>query len=61
VEKVYTSGQKRRLAPQIKREFKRRLKEHHRMGRNYLVHVSGDATNAALAAASYNCRRLLRG
>jgi hypothetical protein len=31
------------------------------MGRNYLVHVSGDATNAALAAASYNCRRLLRG
>src|SRR5262249_40960549 len=42
--KVYTSGQKRRLTPQIKREFKRRaaiepvighLKEHHRMGRNY--------------------------
>ena len=41
--KVYTTGQKRRLTPQIKREFKRRaaiepvighLKENHRMGRN---------------------------
>jgi hypothetical protein len=55
--KVYTSSQKRRFAPQIKREFKRRaaiehvghLKEHQRLGRNYLVHVSGDATNAVLA------------
>src|SRR5262249_12254343 len=61
--KVYTSGQKRRLTPQIKREFKRRaaiepiighLKEYHRMGRNYLAHASGDATNAVLAAAGYN-------
>src|SRR2546423_120614 len=66
--KVYTSGQKRRVTPQIKREFKRRaaiepvighLKEHHRMGRNYLAHASGDATNAVLAAAGYNFRRLL--
>src|SRR5215471_2744796 len=66
--KVYTSGQKRRLTPQIKREFKRRaaiepvighLKEHHRMGRNYLAHASGDAVNAVLAAAGYNFRRLL--
>src|SRR5262249_40038005 len=48
--KVYTSSQKRRITPQIKREFKRRaaiepvighLKEHHRMGRNYLAHASG--------------------
>src|SRR5262249_53906139 len=40
--KVYTSGQKRRVTPQIKREFKRRaaiqpvirhLKEHHRLRR----------------------------
>ena len=40
------------------REFKRRaaiepvighLKEHHRMGRNYLAHASGDAVNAVLA------------
>src|SRR5262245_12047861 len=65
--KVYTSGQKRRVTPQIKREFKRRaaiepvighLKEHHRMGRNQLAHASGDAINAVLAAAGYNFRRL---
>jgi len=40
---IYTSGQKRRVTPQIKREFNRRaaiepvighLKERHRMGRN---------------------------
>jgi transposase, IS5 family len=64
--KVYTSGQKRRLTPQIKREFKRRaaiepvighLKVHHRMNRNHLAHASGDA--AVLAAAGYNFRRLL--
>ena len=63
-----TSGQKRRLTPQIKRKFKRRaaiepvighLKEHHRMGRNHLAHASGDAINAVLAAAGYNLRRLL--
>ena len=67
--KVYTTGQKRRVTPQIKREFKRRaaiepvighLKEHHRMGRNHLAHASGDAINAVLAAAGYNFRRLLR-
>src|SRR5215472_1079403 len=66
--KVYVAGQKRRVTPQIKREFKRRaaiepvighLKEHHRMGRNYLAHASGDAINAVLAAAGYNFRRLL--
>ncbi len=65
--KVYTSGQKRRVTPQIKREFNRRaaiepvighLKEHHRMGRNHLAHASGDAINAVLAAG-YNFRRLL--
>ena len=63
-----TSGQKRRLTPQIKRKFKRRaaiepvighLKEHHHMGRNYLAHASGDAINAVLAAAGYSFRRLL--
>ena len=66
--KVYTTGQKRRVTPQIKRDFKRRaaiepvighLKEHHRMGRNHLAHASGDAINAVLAAAGYNFRRLL--
>jgi hypothetical protein len=30
------------------------------MGRNYLWHRQGDATNAVLAAAGYNFRRLLR-
>ena len=62
------TGQKRRLTPQIKREFKRRaaiepvighLKEHHRMRRNHLAHASGDAINAVLAATGYNFRRLL--
>src|SRR5262249_27353997 len=66
--KACTGGQKRRVTPQIKREFKRRaaiepvighLKEHHRMGRNYLAHASGDAINVVLAAAGYNFRRLL--
>ena len=65
---VYTAGQKRRITPQIKREFKRRaavepvighLKDH-RMGRNYLAHSGGDAANAVLAAAGYNFRRLLQ-
>jgi transposase, IS5 family len=67
--KVYTAGQKRRVTPQIKREFKRRaaiepvighLKQEHRMGRNHLAHASGDAINVILAAAGYNFRRLLR-
>jgi IS5 family transposase len=66
--KVYTTGQKRRVTEQIKREFKRRsaiepvighLKDDHRMGRNYLAHSSGDAINAVLAAAGYNFRRLI--
>ena len=56
--RVYTSGQKRRLTPQIKRELRRRaaiepvighLKAEHRMGRNYLAHHAGDAVNAVLA------------
>jgi transposase, IS5 family len=29
------------------------------MGRNYLVHASGEAINAVLAAASYNLGRLI--
>jgi transposase, IS5 family len=67
--KVYTSRQKRRLTPQIKREMRRRsaiepvighLKEEHRMDRNYLAHRHGDANNALLAAAGYNFRRILK-
>jgi transposase, IS5 family len=66
--RVFTAGQKRRVTPQIKRELRRRsavepvighLKSEHRMGRNYLWHRQGDATNAVLAAAGYNFRRLI--
>src|SRR6201982_1620008 len=65
----FTSGQKRRMTPQSKREVRRRsavdpvighLKSEHRMGRNYLWHRQGDAINAVLAAAGYNFRLLLR-
>ena len=66
--KIYTSGQKRRMTPAIKREMRRRaavepvighIKNEHRMGRNYLAHEQGDAINAVLAAAGYNFRLLL--
>jgi transposase, IS5 family len=61
--KIYTSKQKRRVTPQIKREMRRRaavepvighLKEDHRMDRNYLAHRHGDLNNAVLAATGYN-------
>jgi IS5 family transposase len=67
--KIYTSKQKRRVTPQIKREMRRRsavepvighLKDEHRMGRNYLAHRHGDFNNAVLAAVGYNFRRLIR-
>ena len=67
--RVFTSGQKRRVTPQIKREMKRRsavepvighLKGDHRMGRNYLAHRAGDAANAVLAAAGYNFSLIIR-
>jgi IS5 family transposase len=67
--KIYTSKQKRRVTPAIKREMRRRaavepvighLKEDHRMDRNYLAHRHGDFNNAILAAAGYNFRRLIR-
>ena len=66
--RVYTSGQKRGVTTQIKRDLRRRpavepvighLKEGHRMGRNYLAGREGDATNAILAAVGYNFRLLL--
>jgi IS5 family transposase len=66
--RVFTSGQKRRMTLQLKRELRRRsaiepvighLKSEHRMGRNYLWHRDGDATNAVLAAVGYNFRRLI--
>ncbi|MCS0463799.1 IS5 family transposase, partial [Rhizobium favelukesii] len=61
--RVFTSGQKRRLTPAIKRQMRRRsavepvighLKSEHRMDRNYLAGEQGDAVNAVLAAAGYN-------
>ena len=67
--KIYTSRQKRRVTPLIKREMRRRsavepvighLKDEHRMGRNYLAHRSGDFNNAVLAAVGYNFRRLVK-
>jgi transposase, IS5 family len=66
--RIYTSGQKRRMTPAIKREIRRRaavepvighIKNGHRMDRNYLAHEQGDAVNAILAAAGYNFRLLL--
>ena len=66
--KVYISGQRRRVTETIKRQLRRRsavepvighAKAEHRMGRNYLAGVHGDAANAVLAAAGYNFRRLL--
>ena len=67
--KVYTSKQKRRVTPQIKREMRRRsavepvighLKHDHRTERNYLAHRHGDANNAIIAAVGYNFRLLIR-
>ena len=67
--RVFLSGQKRGVTPQIKRELRRRsavepvishLKAEHRMGRNYLWFRRGDANNAVLAAAGYNFRRIIR-
>lgn len=66
--RVFTSGQKRRVTPAIKREMRRRsavepvighLKAEHRMDRNYLAGEHGDAINAVLAAAGYNFSLLL--
>ncbi|QQO22403.1 IS5 family transposase [Bradyrhizobium diazoefficiens] len=67
--RIFLSGQKRGVTPQIKRQLRRRsavepvighLKAEHRMGRNYLWFKHGDANNAVLAAAGYNFRRLIR-
>jgi transposase, IS5 family len=67
--KVFTSKQKRRVTPQIKREMRRRsaiepvighIKNEHRMDRNYLHHRHGDANNAVLAATGYNFRLLIK-
>jgi len=67
--RVFTSGQKRRVTPAIKRQMRRRsavepvighIKNEHRMDRNYLAGQQGDAINAVLAAVGYNFSLLLR-
>lgn len=67
--RVFTSGQKHRLTPAIKRQIRRRsavepvighLKSEHRMDRNYFAGEQGDGVNAVLAAAGYNFSLLLR-
>ena len=67
--RVFTTGQKRRVTPAIKRLMKRRAavepvighrKGGHRMERNYLAHKQGDAINPILAAAGYNFRLILK-
>ena len=66
---VFTTGQKRRMTPAIKRELRRRaavkpvighIKNEHRMDRNYLAHAEGAAVYTILAAAGYNFSLLLR-
>jgi IS5 family transposase len=69
--KVYTSGQKRRVTPQIKREFKRRaaiepvighLKEHHRgfQRKDYRMQVAQIAPLAeAIPPKLYRARSVL--
>jgi len=67
--KVFTTVQKCRVTPAIKRQMKRRaavepvighLKSGHRMNRNYLPHAQGDAVNPILAATGYNFRLILK-
>jgi IS5 family transposase len=67
--KIYTSKQKRRVTPAIKREMRRRsaVEARHRPsqgrasnGPQLLAHRHGDLNNAILAAAGYNFRRLIK-
>ena len=67
--RVFRSGQKRGVTGVIKKELRRRsvvepiighLKNHGRMGRNYLKSQLGDQQNAVLCSAGYNFRLLLK-
>ncbi|KAB2674919.1 IS5 family transposase [Brucella tritici] len=67
--RIFTSGQRRRVTPAIKRQMKRRsaiepvighCKNEHRMDRSYLAGKQGDAINAILAAVGYNFSLLLK-
>ncbi|MGH1482874.1 MAG: IS5 family transposase [Geminicoccales bacterium] len=66
---VMISGRKRGLTPTMKRELKRRsaiepmighAKNDGRLGRNWLLGVTGDKINALLAAAGHNLRLILK-
>ncbi len=65
--RVILSGQKRGIAPTIRRERRRRnaiepvighMKADGHLGRNFLLGAEGDATNLILAAAGHNLRLL---
>ena len=67
--RVYTSGQKRRVTPQIKRELRAAppsspssaiSRPSTAWAAIISAHRAGDAINAVLAAAGYNFRRLIR-
>lgn len=66
--RIFTSGQKRRVTPAIRRQMRRcsgvepvigQIKAEHRMGRIYLAGQQGDALNPILAAAGYDFSLLL--
>jgi IS5 family transposase len=65
--RVFVSGQRRGVAPTIRREIRRRagiepvighLKAEGHLGRNFLAGAAGDAINLILAAAGHNLRLL---
>ncbi|MBM6583493.1 hypothetical protein ILT44_25150 [Microvirga sp. BT689] len=67
-DRVFITRQRRGLTPTIKRELRRRsaiepmighMKANGRLGRNHLLGVTGDATNALLVAAGHNLRLIL--
>ncbi|WP_321531811.1 IS5 family transposase [uncultured Desulfuromonas sp.] len=66
---VFISGQRRNIAPAIKKELKRRSaieavighqKTEGRLGRNLLRGLLGDKVNALMAAIGYNLRLILK-
>jgi IS5 family transposase len=65
--RVFVSGQRRGVAPTIRREIRRRagiepvighMKADGHLGRNFLAGAAGDAINLVLAAAGHNLRLL---
>jgi IS5 family transposase len=68
--RVFVSGQRRGVAPTIRREIRRRagiepvighMKADGHLGRNFLAGAAGDAINLILAAAGHNLRLLRAG